>query len=139
MVRPRRSRNDRWRWAGSILLAMAWLCPVAWLAVGCGGPEPEPPAIGGLYASLDCGRCHGMAGEGMRTAPPMLGMDELWDEDGLVAFLKDPKGTAAEDPRLMVASERYALTMAPVQADDDTLRELARQLLELGEAPAGQP
>ena len=108
-------------------------CWVALIVAGCGQSQPAVPAVGGLYASLGCARCHGEAGEGTRTAPPVRSMQRFWDQDGLVELLQDPTGTVARSPRLMVASERYAIKMAPVQADEETLRALARQLLSLDE------
>jgi cytochrome c553 len=109
-------------------LTAAWVG--AWLALACGQGPAGPAQWGGGYSSLGCVGCHGPTGEGGRAAPPLRDLARHWDEERLVAYFGDPDRVKAEDPRLTALSGEYPLRMPAVKtATDDTLRELARELL----------
>ena len=85
-----------------------------------------------LFTGLGCARCHGAAGEGIKTGPPVLNMAKFWDEDTMVAFLKNPESFKQKDPRLMARSESYPIYMPPVTgATDEQLKTLSGFVLEM--------
>jgi len=112
------------RWAG--LAAATAVC----VALACQPALPDPPVLGGAYARLGCGGCHGQRGEGGPAAPPLGDLNRHWDAGRLFAYLRDPDAVKAGDPRLASLSGEYPLRMPAVaQATDDELRELVRALL----------
>ena len=85
-----------------------------------------------LYAGLGCARCHGDAGEGIKTGPPIRNMGRFWEQDTMVAFLKNPESFKQKDPRLMARSESYPIYMPPVTgATDEQLKTLVGFVLEM--------
>lgn len=108
-------------------------CPLLAVCAACSEAVPEVPAEQqagrAAYDQLGCGGCHGADGEGTRTAPSLTGLGQLWDQEGLVAFMRDPRAAAQSSPRLRAVSERYVIDMSPVRADEQTLGDLAEYLL----------
>lgn len=108
-------------------------------AAGCGPGGPRPPA--GLtedqmvgwqaYTRLDCASCHGAQREGKRSGPTLTGLSELWNQDDLVVYLKDPAPVVKSTPRLAYRAEQFAITMPRYndKANEATLRSLASFLL----------
>ena len=68
-------------------------------AAGCGTGGPRPPVdltegqMAGwqAYTRLDCASCHGVQRQGKRSGPALTGLSELWNQDDLVVYLKDPE------------------------------------------------
>jgi cytochrome c553 len=117
-------------------LVMIVVAAVAVLVLSCGGGE-QPPAGDlttgpGLYVAKACGNCHGHAAEGSKAGPALNGLAEHWDEEALIAYLKDPRGIQATVPRLQVLSGQFPINMPPMpEPTDEQLGILARYLLEL--------
>lgn len=83
------------------------------------------------YAELNCGRCHGAALEGQRTAPKLTGLASRWTADDLYSYLRDPEAVQAATPRLAYMAEKYPIVMpAYAHTDEEVLRGLTRWLLE---------
>ena len=101
-----------------------------WVVVACQPPLPEPPLWGGGYARLGCTGCHGPRGEGGPAAPALGGLGRHWEEERLLAYLRDPDTVKAGDPRLVALSGSYPLRMPPIKGvADGELLELVRDLL----------
>lgn len=121
------------------------------LALGCGAPEPTPPAglneeqIAGwaAYMDLNCASCHGDAREGQRSGPALTGLGRHWTADQLVSYLTDPDAMVKANPRLAYKAEKYAIGMPAASAKSpgygdkaraEKLRVLAEYLLvDIGE------
>ena len=107
--------------------------------VGCGEHEDEfyqhavdltdqPPDV--AYVALKCASCHGPDRQGQRTAPKLVDLDNRWDQEGLIEYLRDPKAVQAATPRLAYMAERYPIEMpAYAHTDDQVLRDLTAYLL----------
>lgn len=109
-------------------LAMAGL---AALLACSGGPAEVPSGPGAaVYSQLGCGGCHGPTGEGMPAAPALTGLAAHWNQQELVAYLRDPQSVLHERPRLQYRSEQYPLQMpAYAGASQADLEALASYLL----------
>ena len=96
------------------------------LLAACGSGGPPPGSAEALYLDLGCAKCHGREMQGLRSGPPLTGLDDRWDEDGLVAFLQDPQGFIASHPRLAYRFEQYAIAMhAYGTTPEEDLRKLS--------------
>ena len=62
---------------------------------------------GALFVQQGCVTCHGDRGQGSMLGPPLLGASAHWTRDALVAYLCDPQGYAAKDPRLSKQGAKY--------------------------------
>lgn len=78
------------------------------LAGGCAQAGGAGQAV---YASKNCAMCHGGNGEGTNNGPALTGLKQNWDRDKLAAYLKDPQGYAASDPRLAANHDKYVMRM----------------------------
>jgi cytochrome c len=96
----------------------------------CSGPA-EPVEEGArLYAELGCAKCHGEQLEGKRTAPPLLGLAEHWDAEGLTRFVLDPVSFEPVPARIREIREATPLRMPPLaNADDAQVATLIDYLL----------
>ncbi len=99
-------------------------------SLGCGPPDPET-----LYVDLGCPRCHGFHLEGNRYGPTLEGLNKNWDSaQTIVTYLRDPKTSVENDPRLKAQDADYKLKMQPVTASsDEDLAVLGAWLLAPGE------
>jgi hypothetical protein len=109
------------------------------IVLGCGQGEDEyqqnlvdltgePPEV--AYVALKCAKCHGAELEGQRTAPKLTGLAKRWDEQQLIAYLRDPRAVIAVTPRLAYMAERYPIEMpAYAHTDEQVLRGLTGYLL----------
>jgi cytochrome c2 len=99
--------------------------------VACGAAGPEPGSAEALYLEMGCAKCHGPAREGQKSGPPLAGLGERWDEDSLVAYLRDPRSFVESNPRLRYLDEQYPIAMpAYAEAPEADLRALARLMLD---------
>jgi cytochrome c2 len=108
--------------------------------VGCGRSEDpytqeivdltgQPPEV--AYVALKCAKCHGAEREGQRTAPKLIDLATRWDEERLVAYLRNPKAVQAATPRLAYMAEKYPIEMpAYAHTDEQVLRGLIEYLLK---------
>jgi len=88
-------------------------CAALLLLAAC-GPDAAPASPGAkLYQVQGCATCHGSAGEGALTGPPIAGSSSRWKRDDLAAFLAEPESFVARDPRLAQQKKKY---MMPMQA-----------------------
>ena len=88
----------------------------------------QPPEV--AYVALNCAKCHGADRQGQRTAPAIDDLTRRWNEDSLVAYLRDPKAVQAATPRLAYLAEKYPIEMpAYAHTDEDVLRHLIGWLL----------
>ena len=116
--------------AVSITIALAFACKrgednYIQEKVDLTGKSPEQ-----VYVALNCAKCHGADHEGQRTAPALAGLATRWNEDQLVAYLRNPKAVQAANPRLAYLAERYPIEMpAYPHTDEQALRELTGWLL----------
>lgn len=100
------------------------------------GPD-EARAVGGRRGGADgaaatyrmhCSMCHGATGSGVTgLGPDLRDKGEHWDEERLLAYLRDPKGFAEQVPRL---GTRPMPALANSVTDEDA-GELARHVLSL--------
>jgi cytochrome c553 len=82
------------------------------------------------YVALNCARCHGADLEGQRTAPKLTGLAERWDQERLIAYLRNPNAVQAATPRLAYLSEKYPIEMpAYSHTDEQVLLGLVSWLL----------
>jgi len=108
------------------LLGALILLTAALASTACGPPDPET-----LYVDLGCPRCHGFHQDGNRYGPTLKGLSDHWDSpQTVVTYLRDPKTTVENDPRLKAQDADYELKMQPVTVSSDTdLAVLAAWLL----------
>mgnify|MGYP001025992391 CR=1 FL=1 len=111
--------------------ASFWLAVAAALAlVACGASGPAPGSAEALYLGMGCAKCHGPAREGQKSGPALADLGERWDEDRLVAYLRDPRTFVESNPRLKYLDEQYPIAMPPyAEAPEADLRALARLML----------
>jgi cytochrome c553 len=84
-----------------------------------------------VYLRLECGKCHGHALEGARTAPPLTGLSSWWDEAGLLEYLRSPEEVTRANPRVAMRNEQYPLKMPSfASVEEAELVDLTRFLLE---------
>ena len=105
----------------------------ALLLLAACGPEAAPASGGArLYQVQGCATCHGSAGEGALTGPPLAGSSARWKREDLAAFLADPESFVARDPRLAQQKKKF---MMPMQAfahlSKEERLELADHVLSL--------
>ena len=83
-----------------------------------------------VYDDLACASCHGVRLEGKRTAPPLSGLAEYWNEENMIQYLEDPASVVKRIPRLAYRLEQYPIAMPGyAHAGQDALRELSRYML----------
>ena len=108
--------------------AVAAVAVLTFTSCGARGPEPGTPAA--LYIDLGCAKCHGDVRQGLRSGPPLANLDGRWQEEELVAYLRNPKAVMEREPRLAYLAEQYPIAMpAFVTTDEAKLRELAHYIL----------
>ncbi len=107
--------------------------------LGCGSGEDEfrqemvdltgePPEV--AYVALKCAKCHGVELEGQRGAPKLTDLAKRWDEDQLIAYLRDPVAVREATPRLAYLAEKYPIEMPAYRhTDEQVLRGLTGYLL----------
>jgi cytochrome c551/c552 len=105
---------------------------VAMLVVAaCGAPVPKAGSPEALYIDLGCAKCHGDNRQGLRSGPPLDALEDRWQEENLVQYLKNPKAVMEDNPRLKYVAESYPIVMPGYpDASEDDLRKLARFILE---------
>lgn len=112
---------------------------LALVAAGCGNREGSAGAASTgaqLYASQNCTTCHKTDGSGNAFGPGLQQAGEFWTRESLSAYLADPVGTVAKDPRLTALSRNYSMKMPPVRGLSEEQRlQLADHVLGFG-APA---
>lgn len=116
------------------LLASVLLGLAALLAGACsGGGDSQAKDGPTLFSRNGCVACHGHKLQGSSMAPALAGLAEHWTVEDMVAYLADPKGYAAQDPRLSEQGKSYRTVMPPyanVSVEDRTV--LAEWLLAGG-------
>jgi mono/diheme cytochrome c family protein len=100
------------------LLVLSVLCLLALGVLSCGG-DSGPRTGERLWNDLGCINCHGPDGRGMPGFGPTLhGKKSNWTHDTLLAYLRDPVGYAAKDPRLKKQAQQFMSPMPPVLTPD---------------------
>jgi cytochrome c2 len=114
-----------------VYAAFAVAAPVMLVLAACGAATPEPGTPEASYIDLGCAKCHGPAREGRRSGPPLVKIEDHWDEEGLMQYLRDPKTFVEANPRLSYMGEKYPIMMpAFAHTDEEQLRQLAVFILE---------
>jgi len=103
------------------------------LAACSGSDKPSGPPTGeSLFATQSCVTCHRADGGGNRFGPSLRGASKNWTRESMAAYLADPQGTVAKDPRLSVLSRNYNMPMPPAQLSEEMRLMLADYVLALG-------
>ncbi len=114
-----------------VYAAFAIAAPAILALAACGPAAPEPGTPEASYIDLGCAKCHGPAREGRRSGPPLVKLEDHWDENGLMQYLRDPKTFVEANPRLSYMGEKYPIAMpAFAHTDEHQLRQLAVFILE---------
>lgn len=104
------------------------------LVQGCDSKPPDPTTPGGAQKLFvaQCSQCHLAEGQGSPLGPSLHGKKDAWTREKLVAYLKDPPGFAARDPRLSTQGKRYSLAMPTFKMlSDAELGALADHVLAM--------
>jgi len=116
------------RW---VCAAFALAAPAVLVLAACGPSGPEPGTPEASYIDLGCAKCHGDQRQGKRSGPPLVKIEDHWDEDSLMQYLRDPKTFVQANPRLSYMDEQYPIAMpAFAHTDEEQLRALAVFILE---------
>jgi cytochrome c551/c552 len=116
----------RWTTAACVL-GVAGVLAIAACGSGSGPPAGSPQA---LYVDLGCAKCHGVEREGLRSGPPLQNLSDRWDEEGLMAYLRDPETFVASNPRLTYMNEQFPIAMpAYANTPDEELRAVVGLIL----------
>ena len=108
------------------------------VTTGCARPTetaaaPDAAAIERgrrTYDAEACAACHGAGRRGSDVAPPLWNLGRHWDEERMVAFLRDPVAYRARDSRMAEVAARYSADMPAVATGDlERIRDLAHYLL----------
>lgn len=103
-------------WLSPAILALA---AGAWFA-SCSDATPTTGPE--LFNAWGCVQCHAESGVGVSgLGPSLLEKQKYWTRDTLLAYLRDPKGYAAKDPRLKEQGRSFMTPMPPVLAQDEVL------------------
>ena len=114
-----------------VYATFAVAAPAMLVLAACGAAAPEPGTPEASYIDLGCAKCHGPARAGRRSGPPLVKIEDHWDEASLMQYLRDPKTFVEANPRLSYMDERYPIAMPPfANTDEEQLRELAIFILE---------
>ena len=114
-----------------VYASFAIAVPAIIALAACGPAAPEPGTPQASYIDLGCAKCHGDAREGKRSGPPLVKIEDHWDEEGLMQYLRDPKTFVEANPRLSYMGEQYPIVMPPfANTDEEQLRALAVFILE---------
>lgn len=98
----------------ALTLALGALAVAATLSA-CDESNGEPRSGAQLFVDVGCVNCHAGDGAGMKGfAPTLHGKQVHWTRASLIAYLKDPAGSAQKDPRLKAQLRGYSLPMPPV-------------------------
>ena len=107
------------------LVAIAWAC----------GQSPDQGSSSGatpgadLYRRQVCVTCHGAAGEGTFTGPPLRSLRQHWTRQQLAAYLADPKARIKTDPRLQKLSRQFPREMPAVSLSEEERLAIADHVL----------
>lgn len=113
---------------------------LAALLVGCTGcgVSPGAPAAQArgahLYASWNCGACHGEARQGTEFGPPLTDLARSWDVPALADHLANPEARRARDARLRAVAARFPAPMPGYTEPERDRRALAAWLVVREEA-----
>ena len=96
----------------------------------CGGSGPAPGTPEALYVDLGCAKCHGDDRQGQRSGPPLVKIEDHWDEKSLLEYLKNPKTFVESNPRLSYLDEQYPIAMpGSATTSEEDLQKLAQLIL----------
>jgi cytochrome c2 len=96
----------------------------------CGGSGPAPGSAEALYVDLGCAKCHGDDRQGQRSGPPLVKIEDHWDEESLLEYLKSPKSFVESNPRLSYLDEQYPIAMPGyASTSEEDLQKLAQLIL----------
>ena len=96
----------------------------------CGGSGPAPGTPEALYVGLGCAKCHGDDRQGQRSGPPLVKIEDHWDEKSLLEYLKNPKTFVESNPRLSYLDEQYPIAMPGyATTSEEDLQKLAQLIL----------
>lgn len=96
-----------------VVLSFLIVASSAAVLAGACSSEPPPPRDGEtVWLEAGCVNCHGRDGGGMKGfAPTLHGKKQFWTRETLIAYIKDPQGYAAKEPRLRDQGRGYSLPM----------------------------
>lgn len=84
-----------------------------------------------LIKENGCKTCHGSNLAGSGSGPSLMKLNEKWNKEELISFLKNPT-SFSNDPRLRASNGKYRMSMPPVdKLNDEELGVLAEHLLKL--------
>jgi mono/diheme cytochrome c family protein len=115
----------------SLILRAIGLATVVTLAA-CGLPSSSESQHPGrqVYVELKCGSCHGDNLAGKRTAPPLVDLAGRWQQDTILAHLKDPAQVTRATPHIAYRNEAYPIIMPKFRhIEEARLTQLAGFLL----------
>jgi len=115
----------------SVYAALAVVAVGLLVLAACGASGPPPGSAEALYVDLGCAKCHGDNRQGQRSGPPLMVLEDRWQEESLVEYFSNPKAVMEVNPRLKYMAESYPIVMPgyPDTSEED-LRKLARFILE---------
>lgn len=114
------------RWAVAAIALAA--CVIVVLG-SCGKGQPAPDSPQALYVDLGCAKCHGGDRKGLRSGPPLENLAERWQEDELVAYMRDPASFVESNPRLSYLDEQYPIAMPAYPNTPETELRAVVQLI----------
>ena len=113
-----------------VYASFAMVAPAILVLAACGASGPKPGTPEASYVDLGCAKCHGAEREGKRSGPSLVKIEDHWDEEGLMQYLRDPKTFVDANPRLSYMGEQYPIAMpAFAHTDEQQLRQLAEFIL----------
>jgi mono/diheme cytochrome c family protein len=106
------------------------------LAVACGSDDTGSALATKTGAELfqlqACATCHARDGAGTNLGPTLHGKKAGWTRENLVAYLKDPVGYAAKEPRLKAQGSKFSQAMPTYKMlPDAMLEKLADHVLAM--------
>jgi hypothetical protein len=97
------------------------------LALACSGDDDQTPLTTKTGAELlqlqACATSHAADGSGSSLGPTLHGKKGSWTRENLLAYLKDPVGYAAKDPRLKAQGSKFSQAMPTYKMLPDALLE----------------
>lgn len=101
--------------ATPLLVLTLVACLATGAIVACDSTPPGPRSGETLFTEVGCINCHGVGGMGIAGfAPTLHGKMKYWTRETVIAYVKDPQGYAARDPRLREQGRGYSLPMPKV-------------------------
>jgi mono/diheme cytochrome c family protein len=116
--------------------ALLSLCVLAacttWIACGGDSAGKSAPASGAQLFTVSCALCHTESAQGGPLGPSLIGVAPHWTKETLIAYLRDPVGYAAKDPRLKAQGAKFKMPMMSFKTTPQAdLEKIAEYVLSL--------